>query len=234
MEASARVVAITGAAGNLGRAVAAAFETRGARLALFARSEASLASAFGEPTERRMHVVADLLDRDAVLRAVASVIARARRIDVLVNVAGGFRMDGPVHATSATTFDSLFALNVVTLANMAHAVVPHMLAAGRGAIVNVGAFAASRGGAGMGAYAAAKSGVIRLTESMAAELRERGINVNCVLPTILDTPENRRDMPQADPSKWVALPDLAGVIAFLASDDARAVHGAAIPVTGLS
>jgi NAD(P)-dependent dehydrogenase (short-subunit alcohol dehydrogenase family) len=234
MEASARVVAITGAAGNLGRAVAAAFETRGARLALFARSEASLASAFGEPTERRMHVVADLLDRDAVLRAVASVIARARRIDVLVNVAGGFRTDGPVHATSAATFQSLFALNVATLANMAHAVVPHMLAAGRGAIVNVGAFAASRGGAGMGAYAAAKSGVIRLTESMAAELRERGINVNCVLPTILDTPENRRDMPQADPSKWVALPDLAGVIAFLASDDARAVHGAAIPVTGLS
>ncbi|HEX7328689.1 MAG TPA: SDR family NAD(P)-dependent oxidoreductase [Casimicrobiaceae bacterium] len=234
MELSGRVVAITGATGNLGRAVAATFEARGASLALFGRSEATLAKAYGAPTGRRMHAVADLLDRDAVGKGVASVIARLGRIDALLNLAGGFRMDGPVHTSSAATFESLFALNVMTLTNMAHAVVPHMLAARRGAIVNVGAFAAGRGGAGMGAYAAAKSAVIRLTESMAAELREHGINVNCVLPTVLDTPENRRDMPHADPSKWVALTDLADVIAFLASDQARAIHGAAIPVTGLS
>ena len=234
MEPSGRVVAITGATGNLGRAVAAVFEGRGASLALFARSEASLTSAFGAPTARRIHVAADLLDRDAVERAVAEVMARRQRIDVLVNLAGGFRMDGPVHVTPAATFESLFAMNVMTLANAAYAVVPHMLAAGRGAIVNVGAFAANRGGAGIGAYASAKSGVIRLTESMAVELREHGINVNCVLPTTLDTPENRRDMPKADPSRWVSPADLAGVIAFLASDDARAIHGAAIPVTGLA
>lgn len=234
MEANGQVVAITGAAGNLGRAVATAFEARGAIVALFARTERALADAFGAPTAQRIYVAADLLDGDAVERAVATVVARRRRIDALVNVAGGFRTDGPVHATPAASFESLFALNVVTLANMAHAVVPHMLAAGRGAIVNIGAFAANRGGANMGAYAAAKSGVIRLSESMAAELRNHGINVNCVLPTILDTPENRRDMPQSDPSKWVSPSDLARVIAFLASDEARAIHGAAIPVTALS
>ena len=109
-----------------------------------------------------------------------------------------------------------------------------MLARGGGKIVNVGAFAAQKGVADMGAYVASKSAVIRLTESMAAELRDKNINVNCVLPTIIDTPENRAAMPDADPRSWVAPADLATVIAFLASDAARAVHGAALPVTGLS
>ena len=103
---------------------------------------------------------------------------------------------------------------------------------GGGKIVNVGAFAAQKGVARMGAYVASKSSVIRLTESMAAELREKNINVNCVLPTIIDTPENRASMPDADPKRWVAPADLANVIVFLASDAARAIHGAAIPVTG--
>ena len=101
-------------------------------------------------------------------------------------------------------------------------------------MINVGAFSAQRGLAKMGAYIAAKSAVIRLTESMSAELRDKHINVNCVLPTIIDTPENRADMPDADPARWVAPQDLANVIAFLASDAARAIHGAALPVTGLS
>lgn len=109
-----------------------------------------------------------------------------------------------------------------------------MLTGGGGKIVNVGAFAAQKGAANMGAYVAAKSAVIRLTESMAAELREKNINVNCVLPTIIDTPENRSAMPKADPRRWVAAEDLANVIAFLASPAAKAIHGAAVPVTGLS
>jgi NAD(P)-dependent dehydrogenase (short-subunit alcohol dehydrogenase family) len=109
-----------------------------------------------------------------------------------------------------------------------------MLAAGGGRIVNVGAFAAQKGVAHMGAYVAAKSAVIRLTEAMSAELRERNVNVNCVLPTIIDTPENRKAMPGADPARWVAPADLAAGIVFLASPAARAVHGAAVPVTGLS
>jgi NAD(P)-dependent dehydrogenase (short-subunit alcohol dehydrogenase family) len=128
----------------------------------------------------------------------------------------------------------MLGLNARTVLHMAHAVVPGMLAAGGGRIVNVGAFAAQKGVAHMGAYVAAKSAVIRLTEALSAELREQRINVNCVLPTIIDTPENRAAMPDADPARWVAPADLAAVIVFLASDAARAVHGAALPVTGLS
>ncbi|HQD84691.1 MAG TPA: SDR family oxidoreductase, partial [Quisquiliibacterium sp.] len=112
--------------------------------------------------------------------------------------------------------------------------VPAMLRNGRGAIVNVAARAALAGAGSMGAYVASKSVVVRLTETMAAELRERGINVNCVLPSIIDTPDNRAAMPDADPSRWVATEDLAQVMLFLASDAARAVHGAALPVSGLS
>ena len=155
-------------------------------------------------------------------------------IDVLCHLAGGFRMGEAVHETSDATWDFLLDLNARTLINIAHAVVPVMLAAGGGRIVTVGAGAAQKGAGRMGAYCAAKASVIRLTEAMSAELREQGINVNCVLPSIIDTPENRADMPQADPSRWVAPAALADVIAFLASDAARAVHGAALPVTGLS
>jgi NAD(P)-dependent dehydrogenase (short-subunit alcohol dehydrogenase family) len=153
---------------------------------------------------------------------------------VLANLAGGFRMGEPVHSTSDATWNFLLDLNARTLLHAVRAVVPRMLAQGGGKIVNVGAFAAQRGAAQMGAYVAAKSAVIRLTETLAAELREKNINVNCVLPTIIDTPENRAAMPKADPGRWVAPADLANVIAFLASDAARAIHGAALPVAGLS
>ena len=227
-------VLITGASGNLGRAVAAAFAARGANLALLDRDRAHLDAAFGGESDRRMLVAADLLDAAAVEAAAAAVVARFGCIDALCNIAGGFRMGTPVHATSDADWNFLFDLNVRTVLHTARAVVPRMLAAGRGRIVNVGAFAAQKGAADMGAYVASKSAVIRLTETMAAELRDRGINVNCVLPTIIDTPENRKAMPGADPSRWVAPADLASVIAFLASDAARAVHGAAVPVTGLS
>ena len=231
---SAETVLITGASGNLGRAVAAAFAARGANLALLDRDRAHLDAAFGGESDRRMLVAADLLDAAVVEAAAAAVVARFGRIDALCNIAGGFRMGTPVHATSDADWNFVFDLNVRTVLHTARAVVPRMLAAGRGRIVNVGAFAAQKGAADMGAYVASKSAVIRLTETMAAELRDRGINVNCVLPTVMDTPENRNAMPGADPSRWVAPADLASVIAFLASDAARAVHGAAVPVTGLS
>jgi NAD(P)-dependent dehydrogenase (short-subunit alcohol dehydrogenase family) len=228
-----RCVLITGAAGNLGRAVAAAFGARGARLVLVDRDAQALRTAFGDDDAQRICPAADLLDAAQVDAALAAAVARFGRVDALCNLAGGFRMGEAVHETSEATLDFLFDLNVRTLLNMAHAVVPHMLAAGGGRIVNVGALSAQRGVAAMGAYCAAKDSVIRLTEAMSAELRERGINVNCVLPTIIDTPENRSAMPGADPSRWVAPADLANVIVFLASADARAIHGAALPVTGL-
>ena len=227
-------VLITGAAGNLGAAVARAFAARGARLALVDLNEAALQRTFGDAGDDRLHIAADLLQPAAADAAAARAVARFGRIDVLCNLAGGFRMGEAVHETSARTWDVLMDLNARTVLHMAHAVVPGMLAAGGGRIVNVGAFAAREGAARMGAYVASKAAVIRLTESMAAELREHGVNVNCVLPTIIDTPENRAAMPDADPARWVAPADLAAVIVFLASDAARAVHGAALPVTGLS
>ena len=143
-------------------------------------------------------------------------------------------MGPPVHETPDADFDFLFGVNVRTMLNAVRAVVPRMLEGGGGKIVNVGAFSAQKGVAQMGAYVASKSAVIRLTETMATELREKNINVNCVLPTVIDTPENRAAMPKADPRRWVSAADLAAVIVFLASDSARALHGAAVPVTGLS
>ena len=224
-----RTVVLTGASGNLGRAVAAAFADAGANLALLDVRPGSI-----RENARQIFVRTDLLDARSVQAAVGEILRRFGRIDVLCNLAGGFRMGPPLHETPAQDWDFLFDLNARTVFHAASAVVPAMLKSGGGKIVNVGAWAAQKGAAQMGAYIASKSAVIRLTETMAAELRERNINVNCVLPTILDTPENRAAMPDADPRRWVAPQDLARVILFLASDAARAVHGAALPVTGLS
>ena len=234
MNFTGRHVLITGAAGNLGRAVAQAFAAQGAALVLADLKPEALQATFGAESARQRFLGVNLLERDAVAAAVAGVLASIARIDVLCHLAGGFRMGEAVHETSGATWDWLLDLNARTLLHAAGAVVPHMLAAGGGRIVTVGAYSARQGLAAMGAYTAAKASVIRLTEAMAAELREKNINVNCVLPTIIDTPQNRAAMPDADPARWVAPADLAQVIVFLASDAARAVHGAALPVTGLS
>jgi NAD(P)-dependent dehydrogenase (short-subunit alcohol dehydrogenase family) len=234
MEFQDRTVVITGAAGNLGRAVADAFAARGANLVLVDLKNEALQRVFGAGDSRRLLAAANLLDQAQLDAMAMQAVERFGRIDVLANLAGGFRMGEPVHATSDTTWKFLIDINAGTLLHAVRAVVPRMLAQGGGRIVNVGAYAAQKGAAQMGAYIAAKSAVIRLTETLAAELRDKKINVNCVLPTIIDTPENRAAMPDADPGRWVAPADLASVIVFLASDDARAIHGAALPVTGLS
>lgn len=229
-----RTVMLTGAAGNLGRALASAFAAQGDRLVLLGRTVESLQQVFGDAGEHRLFVALDLQKQDQVAQALAAASARFGRVEVLCNLAGGFQTGLGVHETPTAVWDFLQALNVTTLLNAVRVLVPHMLAHGGGKVVNIGAFAAQKGTAHLGAYAAAKSSVIRLTESMAAELRDKNINVNCVLPTILDTPENRRALPQADPARWVAPQDLAHVIVFLASEAARALHGAQVPVTGLS
>jgi NAD(P)-dependent dehydrogenase (short-subunit alcohol dehydrogenase family) len=237
MDTQHRTVLITGAAGNLGRAVANAFAAQGANLALIDLTREALEAAYGAENsgnEQRLFAATNLLEQNSVSQAVAAAMQRFGRIDVLCNLAGGFRMGEAVHESSDQNWDFLFDLNSRTLLHTTRAIVPHMLEAGGGKIINVGAFAAQKGQAQMGVYTAAKSVVIRLTESMAAELRTKNINVNCVLPTIIDTPENRAAMPKADPANWVAPEALADVIVFLASDAARAVHGAALPVTGLS
>ena len=225
----ARTVVLTGASGNLGRVVASAFADTGASLALLDVKPGVI-----QESAKQVFVQTDLFDAQSVRAAADRILQRFGRIDVLCNLAGGFRMGSPVHETSAQDWDFLFNLNARTVLHTAKAMVPAMLKAGGGKIVNVAAYAAQKGAARMGAYAASKSAVIRLTETMATELREHNINVNCLLPTIIDTPQNRADMPDADPRRWVAPADLAQVIVFLASDAARAIHGAAVPVSGLS
>jgi NAD(P)-dependent dehydrogenase (short-subunit alcohol dehydrogenase family) len=225
-----RTVMITGAAGSLGRAVAETFYQAGATLALVDLQLEALQKAYPGSDPRRRLLAANLTDA----ASAAAAVQQAGRVDALCNIAGGFAMGTPVHATPAADWKKMWDINAATLLNMVQAVVPGMIAQGRGSIVNVGAGAGQKGAAMMGAYSVSKSAVIRMTEAMSAELREQGVNVNCVLPSIIDTPPNRAAMPEADPSKWVAPKDLASVILFLCSDDARAVHGAALPVVGLS
>jgi NAD(P)-dependent dehydrogenase (short-subunit alcohol dehydrogenase family) len=230
------VVIVTGAAGNLGNAVAQAFETVGAKLTLVDRAADRLPRMFPEMVYSADHFLAvsvDLLDPDAVGAAVEETVKRFGRIDVLVNAAGGYRGGTRVHETPSETWDFLLDLNVRTLINVSRAVIPHMLEQASGKIVNVAARAALRGGAKMAAQSVSKSAVVRLTESMAAELKRSGINVNCVLPGTIDTPQNREAMPNADHERWVSPEAIADVIVFLASDATRPIHGAAIPVYGL-
>lgn len=234
MNFSGKTVIVTGAAGNLGKAVAAAFAGLGANLVLVDLKRESLVAVFGAENGQRVFAPANLLEMPGASVMAQTALSRFGRIDVLCNIAGGFRMGETVHETSDENWNFLFDINTRTVLHAVRAVVPHLLAAGGGKIVNIGAFAAQKGVAQMGAYTASKGTVIRMTEAMAAELRDRNINVNCVLPTIIDTPENRAAMPKADPARWVDPADLANVIVFLASDAARAVHGAAVPVTSLS
>lgn len=233
MSTPRQTVVITGAAGHLGRAVAAAFRQRGAQLVLVGHHVEALEMDPAAAADTLLLPV-DLLDRDGLRGGIEQAVARFGGIDVVCHIAGGFRMGQAVHETSDATWDFLIDLNARSLVHLAAAVVPHLLARGRGRIVTVGAAAAARGAAHMGAYAASKSALVRLTEAMSSELREKGINVNCVLPSIIDTPDNRAAMPDADPSRWVAPQALANVVVFLASDAASAIHGAALPVTGLA
>jgi NAD(P)-dependent dehydrogenase (short-subunit alcohol dehydrogenase family) len=199
-----KTVMVTGAAGNLGRAVANAFYQLGANLVLLDRQRDNLERAFGAEDDRRMFIATNLLEAAQVQTAAKSARDRFGRIDVLCNVAGGFRMGPAVHETPDEDWNFLFDLNTRSLLHTVRAVVPGMLAAGGGKIVNIAANSAQKGIAHMGTYCASKDVVIRLTESMAAELRDGNINVNCVLPSIIDTPENRSAMPAADPARWVA------------------------------
>lgn len=233
---SDKVVIVTGAAGALGRVTARAFYEAGANLVLVDLRAEQLEEAYGETMsqERYLHVAVDLTNANQVNGMVGKVMEYFGRIDVLANIAGGFTMGSPVHETDEKTWDFMLNLNAKTAFLTCRAVVPQMLAAGDGKIVNVGARAALQGGARMAPYIVSKSAVIRLTESLAAELRHKGVNVNCILPGTIDTPMNRESMPDADFDKWVPPEDLANVILFLASPAARGVQGAAVPVYGRS
>jgi len=232
-----RVVMITGSAGNLGLAVARAFLDAHASLVLIDRAPDRLAHLFPELVNSEDHFLAqsvDLTDANAVAETVEEALRRFDRIDVLINAAGGYRAGPSVDATPLEDWDFIFNLNARSIFTTSRAVIPAMRRQRRGKIINVASRSALRGEANAALYSASKSVVVRLTESMAAELRDAGVNVNCVLPGIIDTPINRKAMPNGDFSRWVQPEALAEVIAFLASDAAREVTGAAVPVYGRS
>jgi NAD(P)-dependent dehydrogenase (short-subunit alcohol dehydrogenase family) len=213
-------VVITGGFGVLGQAVASAFKTAGFKVALLDRSQAA-----DQEADFTLGIV-DLADPVQAGAAFDQARAALGEVQVLVNLAGAFRFE--MIEGDPDVWDHLFTANLKTCANMCRAGARSMPSGG--AIINVGAAAAERAGAGMGAYAASKAGVARLTESLAAELGGR-IRVNAVLPLIIDTPQNRRDMPDLDPGAWTAPAAVAEVILFLATDASRAINGALIPVS---
>jgi NAD(P)-dependent dehydrogenase (short-subunit alcohol dehydrogenase family) len=216
-----RTVVITGALGGLGRTVCAVAEAQGARVIRLdiARDE-NLPDCYA----------VDLTNADATRELIQSF----GPFDSLVNLAGGFAMGTESWDSSDEQWDLMFSLNVSTMRNAIKAAVPVLLEQQEGSIVNVGAFGAREGQGLMGAYCASKAVVMRLTETLAEELKTKGINVNAVLPTVIDTDANRSAMPENNPADWVSPDDLANVICFLLSPAAKAVHGALLPVRGLS
>jgi NAD(P)-dependent dehydrogenase (short-subunit alcohol dehydrogenase family) len=230
-----KVVIVTGAAGNLGQAVAAACAQAGARRVLVDRSTDRLAHTYPRAdADVLLANGVDLADAAHAERLVQTVLERFARVDILVNTVGGFAGGKRVHEDEPGNWEKMFAINLYTTLNACRAVIPYLLRQGSGSIVNVAARAALTGVPTLGAYSASKSAVIRLTESLAGELKDHGITVNCVLPGTIDTPQNRRAMPNADFGRWVAPAAIADAILFLASDAARAVTGAALPVYGRS
>lgn len=220
-----RTLVVTGGHGALGQAVVEAALAQGLNVAIIdhAKGEAAPGAALEIGG-------VDLTDPKAAEAAIAQVVARFGGIDALLNIAGGFVWQTVEDDKPA--WDKLFALNLTTALNASRAALPHLKASPEGRIVNVGANGALKAASGMGAYGASKSAVHRLTEALAEELKSTSVTVNAVLPSILDTARNRKDMPDADPARWVQPSDLAAVMLFLASPASRAMTGALIPVTG--
>ena len=221
-----KVVVITGASGALGQVVAEAALARGARVAGVDHAKSQVA----ETADRRELGGVDLSDAGQAGHAIDAVVARFGRLDVLLNIAGAFSFE-TIAEGDPKTWARLYAINLLTALNASRAAIPHLTTSPTGRIVNIGAMGALQAGSGMGPYAASKAGVHRLTEALAAELKGK-VTVNAVLPSTIDTPANRASMPKADFSKWVTAEELANVILFLASDQASAVTGALLPVSG--
>ncbi|MCY4324213.1 MAG: SDR family NAD(P)-dependent oxidoreductase [Gammaproteobacteria bacterium] len=216
-----KTAVITGAEGALGRSVCDKAQSSGARIV---KLDIAI-----EHSPAQLQFAVDLNDADAT-RAAFNEIGQ---FDALFNLAGGFHFGTGVWDRSDSSWDQMFDINVNSLRNALKAAVPVLLDQGRGAIVNVGALGALTGQGQMNAYCAAKSVVMRITESLSEEVRDKGINVNAVLPSIIDTPANRAAMPDENHAAWVSPNDLAEVICFLGSEGARAIHGALVPVRNL-
>jgi NAD(P)-dependent dehydrogenase (short-subunit alcohol dehydrogenase family) len=221
-----KVVVVTGALGALGKVVTETALAQGARVAGVDHAASQVPA-----TANRIELGGvDLTDAAQARKAIDAVVAHFGRLDALINIAGGFAFE-TVAEGDPKTWQRMYALNVLTALNASQSAIPHLAVSRAGRIVNVGAMGALQAGSGMGAYAASKAGVHRLTEALAAEWKGK-ITVNAVLPSTIDTAANRASMPRADFGKWVTPEELASVILFLASDAASAVTGALLPVSG--
>ena len=230
-----QVVLVAGGTGELGRAVTRAFLANGARVVVTYRNPDELErlrTAEGAEAARLDGERCDVTDETAVDALVAGLVARHGRLDVLVNCVGGYAGGARLWETSAADLDRMLALNLRAGFVLARAASPRMVEQGSGAIVNVASKAAIRPGGGEAAYAASKAAAVALIESLAADLKGTGVRANSVLPSLIDTEANRQAMPQADFAKWPKAEDIARVVVFLCSEDARLIHGAAIPVYG--
>jgi NAD(P)-dependent dehydrogenase (short-subunit alcohol dehydrogenase family) len=221
------VAVVTGASGNLGRAVAEVLQRFGARTVLVDSTGPTAA------LERKLVLSGfDLTDEASVDALLERAVEQFGQADILVNTVGGFRGGKPVHTEDIETWDHLLSLNLRTALLMSRAFAGHMVRRGQGRIINVISRHALTGAANYAAYSASKAAVLRLTEAMASELKGSGVTANCVVPGTMDTPQNREGLGDAEAMRLVAPQDVANVIAFLASDAARSITGAAVPVYG--
>lgn len=224
MSLANKIILITGAAGALGREVTRVAKEQGAKVIL-------VDLAFPEEIETSNQTYSlDLTDAEAV----KTILSDIDNLSAVFNVAGGFDMGPTLYELAQADWDKMFALNVTTCKNVVAATVPKMIAQGSGAIVNIGAVGALSGAGNMSAYCASKAVVMNMTQSLSEEVKGKGINVNAVLPSVINTQANRSAMPDADFNDWVTPEQLANVMCFLATDAASGVHGALIPVKGLS
>jgi NAD(P)-dependent dehydrogenase (short-subunit alcohol dehydrogenase family) len=229
MDLQGKRVAVTGGFGTLGVAVVNVLQAAGARVAAIDRAD-------GPPSSVSLGAASvfggvDLSVADAAQATLEKVASQLGGLDALVNIAGAFRWEKLADG-SLDTWDLLYKINLRTAVATSKAALPFLLKSGAGRIINIGAMGAIKAAAGMGAYAASKAGVAKFTEALAEELKEHDITVNALLPSTIDTPPNRADMPKADFSRWVQPTQIADVIAFLLSDQASAITGALIPVAG--
>lgn len=230
-----KVVLVAGGTGGLGRAVSLAFLEAGAKVTVTYRAKEgfdALNTAAGQNGSRLEGHAVDVTDEAAVRQLVEKILAKHRRLDAMVNTVGGYAGGTKLWELETKVFDQMLALNLRSGYALSRAAVRTMLKEGHGAIVNVAAKAAFDHAGGAAAYAASKSAAVALLDSLAADLKGTGVRVNTILPNIIDTEPNRKAMPKADFAKWPKPEDLARVILFLCSDDARVIHGAAIPVYG--
>jgi NAD(P)-dependent dehydrogenase (short-subunit alcohol dehydrogenase family) len=230
-----KVAIITGGTGGLGKVVTRAFLEAGAHVVVIYSTEThlrDLLDQLGGSHERLTTFGADITREAQVKEVIQQTFDKYGRIDILVNLVGGYIGDIPVAQMEETTWDHIMNVNLKSTFLCCKAALTHMLDQETGKIINIGARGAIKLFPGSAAYAVSKAGVHTLTQAIAEEVRGKNINVNAVLPSIIDTEANRQAMPKADFSKWVKPEDLARVILFLASEEAKDIHGALIPVYG--